>query len=66
VGVVNYLIKQKTVDEIINHTQIPFGLLILSGPIPPNPSRDDLSEVWGVNLGMKKYDYIILTHLLLV
>jgi hypothetical protein len=25
VGVVNYLIKQKTVDEIINHTQIPFG-----------------------------------------
>ena len=62
VGVVNYLIKQKTVDEIVNHTQIPFLDVILSGPIPPNPSEMILSD------GMKelidelkqKYDYIIL------
>ena len=62
VGVVNYLIKQKSIDEIVNHTQIPFLDVILSGPIPPNPSEMILSD------GMKelmdelkqKYDYIIL------
>ncbi|MNQ32726.1 Tyrosine-protein kinase ptk [compost metagenome] len=62
VGVVNYLIKQKSVDEIVNHTQIPFLDVILSGPIPPNPSEMIMSD------GMKelidelkqKYDYIIL------
>jgi succinoglycan biosynthesis transport protein ExoP len=62
VGVVNYLIKQKTVDEIINHTQIPFLDVITSGPIPPNPAEMIMSD------GMKElieelkhtYDYIIL------
>lgn len=62
VGVVNYLIKQKSLDEIINHTHIPFLDVITSGPIPPNPSEMILSD------GMKelieelkqKYDYIIL------
>ena len=62
VGVVNYLIKQKKVDEIINHTQIPFLDVITSGPIPPNPAEMIMSD------GMKelieelklKYDYIIL------
>jgi capsular exopolysaccharide synthesis family protein len=62
VGVVNYLIKQKTVDEIINPTHIPFLDVIFSGPVPPNPAEMILSE------GMKdlieelkaKYDYIIL------
>ena len=62
VGVVNYLIKQKTVDEIINTTQIPFLDVITSGPIPPNPAEMIMSD------GMKelieelkqKYDYIIL------
>jgi capsular exopolysaccharide synthesis family protein len=62
VGVVNYLIKQNTVDEIINHTQIPFLDVITSGPIPPNPAEMIMSD------GMKelieelkqKYDYIIL------
>ena len=62
VGVVNYLIKQKTVDEIINHTQIPFLDVILSGPIPPNPSEMILSENMGelITELKKKYDYIIL------
>lgn len=62
VGVVNYLIKQKTVDEIINHTHIPFLDVIISGPIPPNPAEMIMSD------GMKdlidelkqQYDYIIL------
>jgi Mrp family chromosome partitioning ATPase len=31
VGIVNYLIKQKSVDEIINHTQVPYLDVILSG-----------------------------------
>ncbi len=62
VGVVNYLIKQKSVDEIINHTQIPFLDVILSGPIPPNPSEMILSENMGELIAelKKKYDYIIL------
>ena len=62
VGVVNYLIKQKSVDEIINHTQIPFLDVILSGPIPPNPSEMILSESMGELISelKKKYDYIIL------
>jgi polysaccharide biosynthesis transport protein len=62
VGVVNYLIKQKSLKEITNHTQIPFLDVILSGPVPPNPSELILSD------GMKElieelkktYDYIIL------
>ncbi|MDD5149978.1 MAG: polysaccharide biosynthesis tyrosine autokinase [Flavobacterium sp.] len=62
VGVVNYLIKQKTIDEIINPTHIPFLDVIVSGPIPPNPAEMIMSD------GMKelieelktKYDYIIL------
>lgn len=62
IGVVNYLIKQKTVDEIINHTQIPFLDVIISGPIPPNPAEmimsDGMKEL--IEELKKKYDYIIL------
>ena len=62
VGVVNYLIKQKSLDEIVKYTTVPFLDVILSGPIPPNPSELIMSD------GMKelidelktKYDYIIL------
>ncbi len=62
VGIVNYLIKQKTIDEIINHTHIPFLDVILSGPIPPNPSEMIMSEGMGelIEELKKKYDYIIL------
>jgi capsular exopolysaccharide synthesis family protein len=62
VGIVNYLIKQKTVDEIINHTEIPFLDVIISGPIPPNPAEmimsDGMKEL--IEELKKKYDYIIL------
>lgn len=62
VGVVNYLIKDKNLSEIVYHTSIPFLDVILSGPVPPNPSELILND------GMKelmeelksKYDYIIL------
>ena len=62
VGVVNYLIKQKTVDEIINHTHIPYLDVILSGPVPPNPAEMIMSEGMKdlIEELKKKYDYIIL------
>ena len=62
VGIVNYLIKQKTIDEIINPTHIPFLDVVLSGPIPPNPAEmimsDGMKEM--IEELKKKYDYIIL------
>lgn len=62
VGVVNYLIKDKSLQEIVNHTTVPYLDVILSGPIPPNPSELIMSE--GMDALMEelksKYDYIIL------
>ena len=62
VGVVNYLIKQKTVDQIINQTHIPYLDVILSGPVPPNPAEMIMSEGMKelIDELKKKYDYIIL------
>lgn len=61
-GVVNYLIKQKTLSEIINPTDIPNLDVILSGPIPPNPSELIISEAMKelIEELKQKYDYIIL------
>lgn len=61
-GVVNYLIKQKTLEEITNPTQIPYLDVILSGPVPPNPSELIISDSMGAFIEelKKKYDYIIL------
>ncbi|MCL4159372.1 UNVERIFIED_CONTAM: hypothetical protein GTU68_032578, partial [Idotea baltica] len=39
IGVVNHLIRQKNLQEIITPTKIPNLDIILSGPIPPNPSE---------------------------
>jgi polysaccharide biosynthesis transport protein len=62
VGVVNYLIGQKTLSEITNKTKIPFLDVITSGPIPPNPSElimgDSMREL--IDELKSKYDYIIL------
>ncbi|MFI0490730.1 polysaccharide biosynthesis tyrosine autokinase [Flavobacterium sp.] len=62
VGVVNYLIKQNTLDEIINTTQIPYLDVIVSGPIPPNPAEMIMSDAMKelIEELKKKYDYIIL------
>ncbi|WP_348823542.1 exopolysaccharide transport family protein [Flavobacterium aestuarii] len=62
VGVVNYLIKDKKLDEIINHTSVPYLDVILSGPIPPNPSELILSDAMKELMDelKTKYDYIIL------
>jgi len=61
-GVVNYLIGQKSVDEIVQKTDIPFLDVITSGPIPPNPAELIISEAMQELLEdlKKKYDYIIL------
>jgi succinoglycan biosynthesis transport protein ExoP len=62
VGVVNYLIKQKSLAEITNATKIPYLDVILSGPIPPNPSELIIGETMRefIDELKKKYDYIIL------
>lgn len=62
VGVVNYLIRQNSLSEIINSTQIPNLDVILSGPVPPNPSELILSDAMKELIDdlKKNYDYIIL------
>ena len=62
IGVVNYLIKQKTIDEIINKSHIPYLDVILSGPIPPNPAELIISDAMREMIEelKLKYDYIIL------
>ncbi|KQB41524.1 exopolysaccharide transport family protein [Flavobacterium aquidurense] len=62
IGVVNYLIKQNSLSEITNSTQIPNLDVILSGPIPPNPSELILSDsMKELIIELKqKYDYIVL------
>jgi capsular exopolysaccharide synthesis family protein len=61
-GVVNYLIEQKTLDELIQQTHVPYLDVISSGPIPPNPSEllmgDRMEEM--INELKLRYDYIIL------
>ncbi len=61
-GLVNYLIKQNTIDEITNKTEIPYLDVILSGSIPPNPAElimsDGMKEL--IEELKKRYDYIIL------
>ncbi|MFN3755258.1 polysaccharide biosynthesis tyrosine autokinase [Flavobacterium sp.] len=62
IGAVNYLIGQKTLDEVIQHTHVPYLDVITSGPIPPNPSElilgDSMKEM--IMSLKENYDYIIL------
>ncbi|WP_445457161.1 polysaccharide biosynthesis tyrosine autokinase [Flavobacterium sp. HNIBRBA15423] len=62
VGVVNYLIGQKKLDEVIQTTHVPYLDVIPSGPIPPNPAEllmgDSMREM--MEELKQKYDYIIL------
>jgi capsular exopolysaccharide synthesis family protein len=61
-GVVNYLIGQKTLDEVIHQTHIPYLDVISSGPIPPNPAELLMGEamIELIEELKLKYDYIIL------
>ena len=62
IGVVNYLIGQKSIDEVIQKTQVPFLDIISSGPIPPNPAElllgDRMNDLFAEL--KSKYDYIII------
>ncbi|SFB20522.1 capsular exopolysaccharide family [Flavobacterium swingsii] len=62
IGAVNYLIGQKTLEEITQKTSIPFLDFISSGPVPPNPAELIMGESMKEMLDelKKKYDYIIL------
>ncbi|HEU0135858.1 MAG TPA: polysaccharide biosynthesis tyrosine autokinase, partial [Flavobacterium sp.] len=62
IGVVNYLIGQKSIDEVIQKTHIPFLDVVTSGPIPPNPSELIIGESMRefINELKNRYDYIIL------
>lgn len=62
IGVVNYLIGQKTIGEIVQHTHVPYLDVITSGPIPPNPAELIISQAMKEMIEELKtiYDYIIL------
>ncbi|WP_375239267.1 polysaccharide biosynthesis tyrosine autokinase [Aurantibacter sp.] len=62
VGVVNYLIGDKSLKDITHHTKVENLDLIVSGPIPPNPSELLIGEtmVNFITELKKKYDYIVL------
>jgi succinoglycan biosynthesis transport protein ExoP len=61
-GVVNYLVGQKTIEQITQKTNIPYLDVITSGPIPPNPSElimgESMTEM--IQELKSKYEYIIL------
>ncbi len=61
-GVVNYLIGQKSIDEILVNTKVDNLDVITSGPIPPNPSELLIGEKLNELLEELKqqYDYIVL------
>jgi succinoglycan biosynthesis transport protein ExoP len=61
IGIVNYLIGQKTLDEVIQSTHIPHLDVITSGPIPPNPSELIISDAAREMMEelRTRYDYII-------
>lgn len=62
VGVVNYLIGQKSIEEIVHKTHIPHLDVIISGPVPPNPSELIMGETMTQFMDelKQRYDYIIL------
>ncbi|WP_395042751.1 polysaccharide biosynthesis tyrosine autokinase [Flavobacterium sp.] len=62
IGAVNYLIGQKTLEEVTQKTSIPNLDVITSGPIPPNPSELIMGETLKEMIDelKSKYEYIIL------
>ncbi|GGZ81103.1 GumC family protein [Algibacter mikhailovii] len=61
-GVVNYLIEERSLEEITNETAIKNFDIITAGPIPPNPSELLISERMNtlINELRAKYEIIIL------
>ncbi|MGN6648033.1 MAG: GumC family protein, partial [Cytophaga sp.] len=61
-GLSSYLINQCSFDEVVHKTEVSNLDVIVSGPIPPNPSELLSSSLFGelINIARKKYDYIII------
>lgn len=61
-GLVHYLIKQKPLEELIQHTKYDNLDILLSGLVPPNPSELLLSDRTSslMDYLRENYDYIIL------
>ncbi|WP_051907868.1 exopolysaccharide transport family protein [Flavimarina sp. Hel_I_48] len=62
IGVVNYLIGDKSYEEIKQPSHLPYLDIILAGPVPPNPSELLMSDQMDALIAelKKNYDYIIL------
>jgi len=62
IGVVNYLIGDKTYEEIKQTSHLPYLDVIPAGPVPPNPSELLMSDQMDALMAdlKKNYDYIIL------
>lgn len=61
-GIVNHLINEETLDSVIHNTHIKNLDIILSGPIPPNPSELLMSDTMGevIKNLREEYDIIVL------
>jgi len=61
-GLTNYLIGQKSIEDVIIHSEIPNLDIIFSGPVPPNPSELILNKRTKKLMDYLKehYDYIII------
>ncbi len=62
IGMVNYLIGEKTAEEVIQKTEYDNLYILLSGSVPPNPSElllsDETSKL--MEYLRQNFDYIIL------
>jgi capsular exopolysaccharide synthesis family protein len=61
-GLTHYLSGMKTLDEVLNQTNIENFDVILAGPVPPNPSELLGSDICKnlIQTKRKEYDYIII------
>ncbi len=61
-GISTIVVKQNTIEECIRHTKIEKLDVLLSGPIPPNPSEmvlsNEMKEI--INYGKSYYDYVLI------
>ena len=62
VGVVNYLIKERSLQEVIKKTSIENLDILTSGPVPPNPSELIIGDTTGDLFEKLKeiYEYVII------
>lgn len=61
-GISTIVVRQNTIEECIKRTKIENLDVLLSGPIPPNPSEmvlsNEMKEI--INYGRNFYDYVLI------